>query len=123
MRIENPGQYLQDAGGLHDIRIPRFLFDAVRATIAFDVRDLDTNFEGLPGYTGPHPARLVFSGVGCFQTDVRDLARELWVSELTSAFAGDRHRATMVFTNGDRMAWDFTGFEVVDIPAADATNP
>ena len=121
--MERPDHYLEQCGGLHDARIERFLLDVVRATLVFDVDDLDSNFEGLPGYTGVRPARLVFSGVSNLQTDVRDIARSLWVYKLASEFAGDRHRATMVLRNGDRMAWDFTGFEVVHIPAADATIP
>jgi len=121
--MERPDQYLEQCGGLHEAHIPRFLLDVVRATILIDVCDIDANFEDQPGYAGARPARLVFSGVSSFHTDVRDIAGNLIIHELTAAFAGDRHRATLVLHHGDRMAWDFTGFEVVDIPPADAAIP
>jgi hypothetical protein len=121
--MDHPDEYLAQRGGLHDTRIERFLLDAVRATLVFDVDDLDANFEGLPGYAGPCPARLVFSGVSNFRMDVRDIARVLWILELAAEFTGDHLRATLVLNNGDRMAWDFTGFVVLDIPAADTAIP
>jgi hypothetical protein len=123
MRVDHPEPFLADSGGLHDARIECFLFDVVRSTLILDVADLDANFARMPGYAGPRPARLLFAGVGNFQTDVRDFTRNLWILELSSAIAGDRHRATMVLVCGDRMAWDFTGFEIHDVPPVAAANP
>lgn len=78
-QIEQPMQFFDQLGGLHDAQIESINWDSNQRSISLRVDDLNANFEGLPEYGGRMHASIEFADVSNVQL-------------VCDAFAGDVQR-------------------------------
>lgn len=62
--------FLKNLGGLHDATLTRFTWDPSASSISIEVDDLNSNFHGLPEYSGSQSAVMIFSGVRALNLQV-----------------------------------------------------
>lgn len=55
-------EFLHSLGNLHDCTVTRLEVEGRTKTMTFSIKDIYWNFEGLPEYRGPLPARIVLEG-------------------------------------------------------------
>ena len=61
--MEDIVQLIESLGGLHDARISALRWMPDTRSLEIEVKDLYSNFDGLPEYEGPTRAKFVFSDV------------------------------------------------------------
>jgi len=69
-RIDDPKNFFEGLGNLHDARIEELRWSPEEREIAFAVDDLHSNFAGLPEYPGLRPQVLILEGVVEFVASV-----------------------------------------------------
>jgi hypothetical protein len=52
-------RFLYELGNLHDCTVVGFEWRPADETMTFEILDIHWNFEGLPGYKGPLPGKIV----------------------------------------------------------------
>lgn len=63
MKIENPTNYFDDLGDLHDGKIITVNLDEGNNSASLKIEDLHCNFQGLPEYQGLMPVEIIFEGI------------------------------------------------------------
>ena len=69
-RMDDFVRLLTDLGGLHDATVTKFILDVTERSFSFEVDDVYSNFEGLPDYRGPKPARVVLKKISSVEVNL-----------------------------------------------------
>jgi len=56
-------QFLYELENLHDCTVLSFEWRPLDQNMSFEIRDIHWNFEGMPGYKGPIPGKIILQGV------------------------------------------------------------
>ena len=116
--IEHPDQALHALGHLHDARIQRVELNFASRRLHLVLDDIDSNFEGLPGYTGARPGTLRFADACLQSAALRTCEEPLWISQLAVSAEDAGYRARLVLTSGDQLEWTFAALEIDAGPTA-----
>lgn len=104
--VDDPAQFIEKLGGLHDVEVNRLDFDVLAGTLELRVDDLHANFDSLPEDPGRYPCILAFSGITRLAIDV-EISEGLRISSASVSSQGNAFTIEIGLNlGGGRGAWD-----------------
>jgi len=119
--IADPADFFARLGGLHDCTILAATFEVAGQRLVLSIDDLNWNFEGLPEYPGPRPAKLVFVNASATDALATGLV-EAWVWELLVVPADGRFTASLFENSGEGKTAEWT-FASLQIDEPESSRP
>ena len=117
LRMTNFEQFLKDLGGLHDARVTKLTLDAVERLFVIEVDDVYSNFEGLSGYKGLTPARIVLKEISQVRVALNVGTEEFNIYTLSvDQINENQWAASITFWSEGKITMNFDGVEFPQNP-------
>ena len=117
MVIDNPKEYFDKLGGLHDADVLRIKISLEENAVSVVVDDLNRNFLGLPEYEGAKPSQIGFKGVKSIDIEFLSNADKIRIFAIlvSSVLGSNDHAIQIKFSPGGHLNLTCPTVEVLDI--------